>query len=140
MQPLKLLKRLTNIFFIFLIFFVMLADQISLIWDIKNIDEPTKSSINKYIQHGFGKIDGYLKTLTSKTASTIILKVQLEKKGKNNYVWSLFFDFPGVLKNIEVNIDENTPEEWIPQIVADLFDKTKNALSKQIDKMHDKRS
>ena len=64
----------------------MFFDQINLIRDIKNIDEPTKSSIVNYIEHGFGKIDGYLKTFTSKSEASITLKIQLEKKGKNNYV------------------------------------------------------
>lgn len=117
----------------------MFFDQINLIRDIKNIDEPTKSSITNYINHGFGKIDWYLKTFTSKSDAPLTLKIQLEKKSKNNYIGSLFFHFPWVLKDIEVNIDENTPEEWIPQIVADLFDKAKHALGKQVDKLHDKR-
>lgn len=61
-------------------------DRIQIIWDIKNIDEPTKSSIADYINHGFGKIDSYLQTVFKKTDSNIILKVQLEKKGDGNFI------------------------------------------------------
>lgn len=114
------------------------ADRIQIIWDIKNIDEPTKSSINDYIYHGFGKIDGYLKSFFEKSNDYLIIKVQIERKGKWNIIWSLFFDFPWVFKDIEARIDENTPEENLPQAVALLFEKAKNALSKQVDKLHDR--
>ncbi len=114
-------------------------ERVQIIWDIKNIDEPTKSSIEDYIEHGFGKIDSYLKRIVEKTEEKILVKVQLEKKGKWNFVWSLFFDFPGGdVKDIKVNIDENTPEEWLPQAVAELFEKTKSALMREIDRAHDK--
>ena len=55
-------------------------DRIQIIWDIKNIDEPTKANITEYIDHGFGKIDSYLKTVLSKTDANIKFKVLLEKK------------------------------------------------------------
>lgn len=114
-------------------------EHVQIIWDIKNIDEPTKSSIEDYIEHGFGKIDSYLKRIIDKTEDNILVKVQLEKKGKWNFVWSLFFDFPGGdVKDIMVRIDENTPEEGLPHAISELFEKAKNALSKQIDRAQDK--
>lgn len=115
-------------------------DRIQIIWDIKNIDEPTKSSIIEYIDHGFGKIDRYLESVLLKVDDVIILKVKIEKKWKWNFVWSLHFDFPGWdVKDISVKIDENTPEESLPAIISELFDKAKSSLSRQIDKARDKR-
>lgn len=114
-----------------------ITERVQIIRDIKNIDEPTKSSINDYINHGFGKIDTYLNIALKKTDANIKLKVQLEKKGNKNYVGGLHFDFPGILNDFHVHIDEDTPEEWLVQAVADLFQKAKNALQKQVERLHD---
>ena len=94
---------------------VNVLDRIQIIWDIKNIDEPTKSSIVEYVEHGFWKIDSYLKTVLSKTDESIILKVYLEKKGTDDYIGSFNFKFPGILDDFTVDIDEDTPEKWIIQ-------------------------
>lgn len=113
-------------------------DRIQIIWDIKNIDEPTKSSIAEYIDHGFGKIDSYLKTVLSKTDASIKFKIHLEKKGVDDFIWGFHFNFPGVLEDFSVKIDENTPEKGIIQAVSELFEKAKNALQKKVEKLHDK--
>lgn len=115
-----------------------LIENVQIIWDIKNIDDPTKASIADYITHGFGKIDWYLKTVAQKTDALIKVKVQLEKKWNDNFIGGLYFDFPGVLNDFHVKIDENTPEEWVVHTVSELFDKAKNALQKQVDKLHEK--
>jgi hypothetical protein len=36
-----------------------------------------------------------------------------------------------------VGIDENTPNEGLAQVVAELFQQAKNVLQKQSDKLHD---
>lgn len=115
-----------------------LIEHVQIIRDIKNIDDPTKASIMDYINHGFGKIDGYLKTVIEKTDAAIKLKVQLEKKWNDNYIGGLYFNFPWVLDDFYVKIDENTPQEGLVNAVSELFDKAKNALQKQVDKLHDK--
>ncbi len=116
---------------------VSVLDRIQIIWDIKNIDEPTKSSIVEYVEHGFWKIDSYLKTVLSKTDESIILKVYLEKKGTDDYIGSFNFKFPGILDDFTVDIDEDTPEKWIIQVITALFDKGKNVLQKKVEKLHD---
>ncbi len=116
---------------------VNVLDRIQIIWDIKNIDEPTKSSIVEYVEHGFWKIDSYLKTVLSKTDESIILKVYLEKKGTDDYIGSFNFKFPGILDDFTVDIDEDTPEKWIIQVITALFDKGKNVLQKKVEKLHD---
>ena len=113
-------------------------DRIQIIWDIKNIDEPTKESIGEYIDHGFGKIDSYLKTVLGKTDANIKFKVHLEKKGNDDFIGGFHFNFPGVLEDFNVKIDENTPEKGLMQVVAGLFEKAKNALQKKVEKLHDK--
>jgi hypothetical protein len=60
----------------------------------------------------------------------IKLKVQLEKKGNDNYIGGLHFDFPGILTNFYVGIDENTPNEGLAQVVAELFQQAKNVSPK----------
>ncbi|MFA7284985.1 MAG: hypothetical protein WC004_04165 [Candidatus Absconditabacterales bacterium] len=115
-----------------------LIEHVQIIRDIKNIDEPTKASIADYINHGFGKIDGYLKPVIDKTDAATKLKVQLEKKGNDNYIGGLHFNFPGVLDDFYVKIDENTPQANLVNAVSELFEKAKNALQKQVDKLHDK--
>ena len=116
---------------------VNVLDRIQIIWDIKNIDEPTKSSIVEYVEHGFWKIDSYLKTVLSKTDESIMLKVYLEKKGTDDYIGSFNFKFPGILDDFTVDIDEDTPEKWIIQVITALFDKGKNVLQKKVEKLHD---
>ena len=116
---------------------VNVLDRIQIIWYIKNIDEPTKSSIVEYVEHGFWKIDSYLKTVLSKTDESIILKVYLEKKGTDDYIGSFNFKFPGILDDFTVDIDEDTPEKWIIQVITALFDKGKNVLQKKVEKLHD---
>ena len=115
-----------------------LIEHVQIIRDIKNIDEPTKTSITDYINHGFGKIDGYLKTVIDKTDAAIKLKVQIEKKWNDNFIGGLYFDFPGILTDFHVKIDENTPESWVVHAISELFEKAKNALQKQVEKLHDR--
>ncbi len=114
-----------------------LIDHVQIIWDIKNIDEPTKSSITEYIAHGFGKIDRYLKPVLHKTSAMIKVKVTLEKKGENDFIGWIYFNFPGILDDFHVKIDENTPQEWLVNAVSELFKKAKNALEKRVNKLHD---
>ena len=115
-----------------------ILDRIQIMWDIQNIDEPTKSDIINYINHGFWQIDSYLLPVLQKTDANIKLTVLLVKKGNDNYVWGLYFNFPGILDDFNVNIDENTPASGLPQAIASLFKKADNALQRKVDKLHDK--
>lgn len=117
---------------------LQVLDRIQISRDVKNIDEPTKSSITEYLVHGFGKIDTYLLPVIKKTDAPIKFKVQLEKKGNGNYIGWFYFNFPGILKDFHVEIDENTPVDWLPQIVAELFKKADNVLQKEVKKLHEK--
>gem|GEM_PF-4579795 len=43
-----------------------------------------------------------------------------------------------MLDDFYVKIDENTPQANLVNAVSELFEKAKNALQKQVDKLHDK--
>jgi hypothetical protein len=59
-----------------------IIERILIIWDIKNIDDPTRSSISDYIYHGFGKIDSYLKIVFKKNWCNDKTQSTIRKEGK----------------------------------------------------------
>lgn len=117
---------------------INIKDHLDIVRNIKNIDSPTKDSIQQYVDHSFGKIDSYLKTFIKRRPdSKIIIDFNIEKTSNNMYEWSMGFDFHGVLSDFNVQIDSDTPDSWLPQAIATLFDKAKSILSKEVDKLHD---
>lgn len=109
-------------------------DRITLVWNIKNIDEPTKSDIVKYIDHGFWKIDSYLDGILSRTSKNIILHINLEKKWKDYVDGSLLFDLPDFIQDVSVSLTDQDHES-LPHVVAELFDKAKHALGKALERL-----
>lgn len=114
-------------------------DYVEIVWNIKNIWDPTKESIEDYIKQWIWRVDSYLKTfIKRRPESKINVIINVEKTSNNMYIWSLGFDFPWVLQDFNVQIDHDTPESWLPQAIALLFDKAKSILSKEVERLHDR--
>lgn len=117
---------------------INIKDHVEIVWNIKNIDSPTKESIQEYVDQCFGRIDSYLKTFIKRRPdSKILVDVNVEKTSNNMYTWSMVFDFHWVFSDFSVQIDNDTPDSGLPQAVATLFDKAKAILAKEVDKLHD---
>ncbi len=120
---------------------INIKNHIDIVRNIKNINTPTKESIQEYVDQHFGRIDNYLKTFIKRRPdSKIIIDFNIEKTSNHMYQWSMVFDFHGILSDFSVQIDNDTPDSWLPQAIATLFDKAKSILSKEVEKLHDNHS